>query len=277
MNKEPVLYIGVAGLLAEHTQEISDFYEGVIAHWNSNKRIPFLFLGLQTSRKFLNGETINPFYSSRMNTREQIIEACGNTNVYPMSKVIVHYNPSGGYNIESGVGKNVDDHISFLVSTGVKGIQWNGFSTNKFPETLPRFPKSLPSLIIGGHDFQSIFQIGKQDYNTPYDFVVKIKDKVLQGKCTHFLIDGSGGRGIPIDEEKAIRFILTVKESGNTANIAVSGGLGPNKLSSFERIKKVVGNDVELSIDVEGKVRDEQGFSMHKAKAFLEEVITFYK
>lgn len=273
MNKEPVLYIGVAGLLAEDTWKLSDFYQRLVANWNNNSRTPFLFLGLQTSRKFLNGEQVSSFYSSRMNTREQIIEAAKvNRASWLMSKVIVHYNPSGSYNKE-----NVDAHVAFLISTDIKGIQWNGFSTNKSPETLPRFPNFLPRLITGNSHYRSILQIGKQDYENPNDFVVKIKDEAFQDKYTHFLIDGSGGRGIPINEEKAIRFILTVKESGNNANIALSGGFGPGMLSPFERIKKAVGDDVELSIDVEGNVRDEQGFSMSKAKAFLKEVINFYK
>lgn len=270
MNTQ-VLYIGVAGLLSKDVDEVASFYEKLVSSWKSNKKMPFLFLGLQTSRKFLNGESINPFYISRMNNIKEITQACHSVKKFKSSKIIIHYNPSGDYD-----QPRVNDHILILMSECVDGIQWNGFATNQTPETTPPFPKYI-STAISSVDFISILQIGKEDYENPTESTLRSKEHFYDMNHTHLLLDGSGGKGWPIDEEKAITWIKTLRQHGNTKGIAISGGLGVDNLGVIDRIRKEVGYDLEISIDAEGKLRDEENnFSVEKAKSFLEEAIKHY-
>lgn len=263
---ENVLYIGVAGLLAEHVEEVATFYEKLMTNWKSHRKEPILFLGLQTSRKFLNGESVNLSFASRMNNIEQIKKACTAISGLSYSNVIVHYNPSGGYNLPGTV-----EHLNLLSRTLITGIQFNGFSTQQNEET----NKVMSTIDNDGCGISLILQIGKDDYENPKHFAEEIK-KFSFLNPTHFLLDGSGGRSLPIDELKAIEWLKALQVSGNTKGLAISGGLGADTFDVIRRIKNSVSYSLEISIDAEGKLRDEQGFSVDKAKQFLEEAIKFY-
>lgn len=261
-----VLYIGVTGLLAEHVEEISTFYEELTEKMDSERKKPILFLGLQTSRKFLNGEKVNPIYASRMNTAEQIVEACKISRPFLNSGIVVHYNPSGGYNLPGA-----KEHLCFFSRIPLYGIQWNGFSTKQsYEETL--IQANLDTEAIG---LISILQIGKNDYENPIEFAQRIKNPTFVNS-SHLLLDGSCGRGLPIDVQKAIDWIRVLQRHGNTKGVAISGGLGPDNLHAVQKIKKVTGLSLGISIDAEGNLREGENFSVKKAKRFLEEAVKLY-
>lgn len=262
---ENALYISVAGLLAEHVREIALFYEELAGKQPAQQETPELILGLQTSRKFLNGESVNPLYVSRMNTIEQIEEACDAIRDVLFSNIVVHYNPSGGYTLPG-----VEDHLKALANTSINGIQFNSFSTHQSVEV-----SSIMSTInTEARGIDCILQIGKEDYENP-NFAKHIKCFSFL-KPTHLLLDGSGGKGVPIDETTAIEWIKALQESNNDCGLVVSGGFGPDNPDIFRRIKKSAGYQYPLSIDAEGKLRDEKGFSVQKTKEFLVEAIRFY-
>jgi len=268
---ENALYIGVAGLLAEHVEEIAEFYELKVLNWENKSRRtqPLLFLGLQTSRKFLNGEVVNPVYSSRMNSKEQIVEACRLIQYFYNSYLIVHYNPSGGYNLPG-----VKEHLDFLKNINPDGVQFNGFSTNQ-PTDATIMQLEIDSEALG---ITSILQIGKEDYENPKHFAEEIKNFSFLNH-THLLLDGSGGKGIPIDELKASAWITSLLQSKNKSGIAISGGLGgEDTFDILRRIKSKTpaGYGLEISIDAEGKLRDESGFSIEKTKEFLIKAVEYY-
>lgn len=270
MNNQ-ALYIGVSGLLSKDVEKVASFYEKLVTNWKSSKRTPFLFLGLQTSRKFLNGESVNPFYVSRMNTIEEIGQACYSVQEFKSSKIIAHYNPSGSYD-----NPEVNEQILSLMSEYIDGLQWNGFSTKQKPETTPPFPECV-SGAINSFRFASILQISQEDYEDPIKSTLKLTNYFYSINSSHLLLDGSGGKGLPIDEQKAITWIKTLRQHNNTKGIAISGGLGIDNLDVIDRIRKEIGYDLEISIDAEGKLRDEENnFSVEKAKAFLEEAIKYY-
>lgn len=281
MNKN-ALYISVAGLLVEHVREVAEFYEALAAKCGertAQQETPELFLGLQTSRKFLNGEKVNPLYVSRMNTIEQIQEACNKVQNVAFSNIVAHYNPSGGYTLPG-----VEDHLKALACTSVDGIQFNGFSTHQSVEV-----SSIMSTIdTEARGIHCILQIGdKNDYENPATFAKHIKCFSFL-KPTHLLLDGSGGKGIPIDEEKAIDWIkaytkeniegaITMSSgSDNGCGLVVSGGFGPDNTDVFRRIKNAAGIKYPLSIDAEGKLRDNNVFSVEKTKKFLTEILKCY-
>ncbi len=265
MNRN-VLYIGVAGLLAEHVREVAEFYENLVVEIKSNKIPPILFLGLQTSRKFLNGEQVNPNFASRMNNIDQIKKACHAISGLCYSNIIVHYNPSGGYNLAGTV-----DHLKQISQTLITGIQFNGFSTKQTEEV----SKIMSTIDNDGCGISLILQIGKDDYENPKHFAKNIK-KFSFLNPTHFLLDGSGGRGLPIDDLKAISWLKELQSSNNKKGLVISGGLGADTFDIVRRIRNSVSYSLEISIDAEGKLREEQGFSVEKTKKFLKRAIKFY-
>lgn len=66
------------------------------------------------------------------------------------------------------------------------------------------------------------------------------------------LIDASGGRGVPIDPEKAEAYIKAIRDfCGNTFDIGIAGGLNADNL---DRVRDLV-QRYDLSIDAEGGLR----------------------
>ena len=264
MSKNTV-YIGVAGLLAEHVWEVASFYEILVSKM---KRPPFLFLGMQTSRKKLNSELVNPVYSGRMNSFGQISEATDLVQKFNFCKLIVHYNPSGGYYLDGAC-----EHVLRIKNMEVDGIQWNGLN---IIEPNPDGDPYTHLLNMNELGLFSILQIGAKDYEDIENFVQEIQDPFFQTTASHLLFEGSSGRGIPLDEDKVVEWIKALRRSNNNLGIAISGGIGIDSLNILTRIRGRLGYQESISIDAEGKLMDDFHFSPDKAKKFLAEALKYY-
>lgn len=73
------------------------------------------------------------------------------------------------------------------------------------------------------------------------------------GVVDDVLIDSSGGKGRPLDAEKARGFLR--ESSGHRFNVGVAGGLGPD---SFHLIAPLLGEFPDLNVDAEGNLRDSE-------------------
>ena len=269
MNQN-VLFISVSGIRSKDVVAVASFYENLASRWKGEKKMPLLFLGLLTSREFLNGEHVNPMLYSRMNTRKDISDACELIQNFKSSRIIIHYNPSGGYN-----NPEVETQLYYLMHDKIGGIQWNYFDSKLTPSTKPKFPIVLPQIIDLG--FVSILQIRKNDYSNPHEFAKRMNNFTLSSNHTHLLLDESCGKGLSINEEAAINWIKTMQHYRHIKSLAISGGIGTKTLDVVERIKNAVGSDVELSIDATEKLRDWNDFSVEKAKEFLAKAIQLYR
>ncbi len=264
-----ITYIGVAGLKSRHVKELAEHHKRLFQLCSDNQPTPLLFIGLQVSRKSLQGEPVNPVYADRMNTKEEILEACEAVKSFPRTKIIVHYNPSGDYSAQE-----VQSQIEYLVSTGVHGIQWNGFKTEYTPTTCPKFEKYFgKSGALSKMEF-SILQLGKSDFIFPEASMLRLSQ--FTNNYSHVLFDPSVGMGKNLDISEAVNWVQTLVYKRFQKGIAVSGGLGPNELDIIKILMGATGNKVYFSIDAEGKLRDDSGFSLAKAKNYLDDAVLLY-
>lgn len=262
-----VTYLGVAGLLPEHIKPVGEYYATLVKGMHNP---PVLFFGLQTSRKHLLGEQINPVYAGRMNSLTQINDAVSEMRDIARCEIIVHYNPSGGYNLPG-----VRDQVSEIKRIeGVAGIQWNGFSTSK---------RHARANMIPFHNMESygfsILQIGRIDFLKHNVFAHKICDSVFQKPNTHLLFDNSGGKGTEIDVAKVSKWLKALRASHNKLGLAISGGFSPyNVVRIVRQIQEQAGIfNWNISIDAEGKLFTDGKFDNHKAIQFLGAALQFYK
>lgn len=264
--KTNVLYIGVAGLLAEHVHDLASHYEKLASR---HKNLPLLFLGLQTSKNYLNGKVTDPFYTNRMNSLKQIEEACYVINDFEHSQAIVHYNPSGKYNPDSST------QLSSIMSLPIHGLQWNGMDLFSLPDVFFEFNMEERGLT-------SIVQVGKDGYSKPELLVEMLRGDFFQRQVTHLLFDGSGGRCIAIDEAKAVSWIETLKKNNCEFDLVISGGLGEGNIDSVLRrvargVRSFPNCRKHLSTDTEGSLIGKNGFfEIEKAIRFLDRIILQY-
>ena len=266
------LFIGVAGPRAKHVEVLAKYYSKLMEQRKGDEPRPYLFIGLQTSRKSLNGESENPVYADRMNTRKEILEACEIAKSFPETKIIVHYNPSGDYS-----APEVAEQVHWLAESPIDGLQWNGFSSEYSPKTDPKFEQHFgPAGVLAWKEF-SILQITNTDFHNPELFALRIS--WITKHYSHLLFDPSCGLGKSLEEDTAINWAKVLLGKNLPKGLVFSGGLGPDEggLDVIRRIRQATGNKAYFSFDAEGKLRDHNGFSIAKAESFLDKAIACYR
>lgn len=141
----------------------------------------------------------------------------------------------------------------------IGGERCNGFQFNgAYPE-----PSTLAAL-AGGHVVLQVRPDGKAAMARLHSAV-----RALRNCDVHVLIDASGGRGLPINDDVADAWAMTIRgHFGNDVHIGFAGGLDADNLSRIASEVLTWG----ASIDAEGRLRDgDEGgaLNLHKAAAYL--------
>ncbi|MBI3632642.1 MAG: hypothetical protein HY225_04305 [Candidatus Vogelbacteria bacterium] len=118
-------------------------------------------------------------------------------------------------------------------------------------EALKLYKKYFPRVKI-------VLQVGPKALETVNHSAKEIARRVAEEYAPYIdyvLLDGSGGRGIPMEAGPLLEKIAAIKERAPGLAIAVAGGLGPNTLDLLEPILAVYPN---ISIDAQGKLRKDK-------------------
>ena len=141
-----------------------------------------------------------------------------------------------------------------VVATLFGGVNMEGLQLDiEWPSAsaLALYKKYFPKIKI-------ILQVGPQALETVNHSAKEIARRVAEEYAPYIdyvLLDGSGGRGIPMETGPLLEKIAAIKENAPDLAIAVAGGLGPNTLHLVEPILRVYPG---VSIDAQGKLRKEK-------------------
>ena len=105
-----------------------------------------------------------------------------------------------------------------------------------------------------GRDLECVLQISAKalnDMETDMSNVV-LKVDTYHDLLNHILFDCSGGRGIPVEHEIAMDFLMSVESSGCRPAPALAGGFGPGTVKT---IAPMVKHFPHISIDAQGRLR----------------------
>lgn len=134
------------------------------------------------------------------------------------------------------------------------GFQFNG----AYPE-----PSSLAAL-AGGHVVLQVRPDGKAAMDRLHSAV-----RALRNCDVHVLIDASGGRGLPINNDVADAWAMTIRgHFGNDVHVGFAGGLDADSLPRIASEVRIW----NASIDAEGRLRDgDEGgvLNREKVQAYL--------
>lgn len=212
-----------------------------------------VMLGILVSHKSISGQGASKRYADfHMNATKIVaaIESLGRKDVLPA----VHYN--------SRSKKNVDEDLTSLWRFKKMHIQLNIRE--------PELVKYAISALLGspysdwGVIFQANLSIVRQ-YGILGALAFFNGANPVGQKDTHVLFDLSGGRGEPLDMEKAKEAKEIAKKRFPKIGFGIAGGLTPD---SVQEIISAIGTDV--SIDVESGVRDaDDQLVIEKANLYL--------
>lgn len=103
-------------------------------------------------------------------------------------------------------------------------------------------------------DIEVILQIGRNAFEDINDKPEQLAERLekYQGVIHRVLLDKSMGRGLGMDAEFLIPFVMMIRKKFPTLAIGAAGGLGPETLQLVKPLVKVL---PEISIDAQGRLR----------------------
>lgn len=227
MPRKIVPYIGVTGFM---TPEEVAFGLKAITKTSERK----LMVGVLMSSKTLRGEENK--WPSRYPKREVVSSLFTD---HPKALNLIHYNTDNA--------ERLCEDLTEM--TKLAGPNLHGFQLNiPFPplEALDKYLNTNPEIL-------TVLQISKE--------MLKLSPRELRKRlfpeyrwmANHFLLDGSGGHGLPLDAQLLGEYLdeLQILRAG----LGVAGGLGPTSLDLLEDLPE---RFRDLSIDAEGRLRSSQ-------------------
>jgi hypothetical protein len=230
--QRPAPYIGVSGVMTPE-----EVY-GIMACYHASDDIPRLrdrrlMLGVLASSKTLVGGTNK--YPRRYPATQDIAA------LFPpdrRSLNLIHY--------ATDDQANLPRQLHSLIALG--GPFLDGFQINMAWPTKNAFAKQLKGLRV-------VLQIGpaaqQQVRHDPETLVIALGE--YDDAITDILIDGSGGKGVPMDVDAVSRYVDAVATACPHLGIGVAGGLSASRLLQLETL---VTRHPFVSIDAEGRIRD---------------------
>lgn len=179
---------------------------------------------------------------------------------------LIHYNT-----------KNPDNLAAELFDAiAVAGPNLDGFQLNiKWPKIseLKKFREREAEQVI-------VLQVGARAFEEVDDSPTKMAEKVAaySDLVNYVLLDQSGGKGLKMNAELLKPFVeeIRAQTSGELAIVAV-GGLGPEFEQFKEPILELVKICPSLSIDAEGKLRDEaDNLIVRAAVEYVTQALDFF-
>ena len=243
-------YIGITGFTTrEQVQQM-------LAHVTTNAQ-QALMVGVLASSKTLNGEKNS--FPVRFPRVEDI------SNIFTADERVlnvIHY--------ATRAPEALFAQMKELVA--LAGENLDGFQLNIcWPslEQLTLFREAFEHLKI-------VLQVGTSAFNIvgnhPRTLALKLAE--YDGLVDYVLLDPSGGRGLPMSAAALSSYVLALKKARFPAKIVVAGGLGPSGLHLVETLLREF---PDLSIDAEGKLRDENDVFLPDAAAqYLDKAFALY-
>jgi hypothetical protein len=247
-----VPYVGVAGFMT--AEEIVRAVETI----PSGVRHP-LAIGILTSAKTLRGEANK--YPNRYPQVANIpaITRAGRSAFGERTDVlfVLHYSIDEIGDLD-GIPLRTLDKL-------VTDAGFNALQINATPQTIqhPSFCKNLDWLAADHPNFRVIVQIRPSGDGDSMTTIVNMVLGIARDSraIKDLIVDGSGGRGKPIDIVKVHALVMNIRAScfehgfgWHRFTIAVAGGLGPDLLKPVGDLARLLG---PLGFDPERNVRDE--------------------
>lgn len=162
---------------------------------------------------------------------------------HPLALNLIHYHTN---NMEALHEELIE--LSILGGYNLHGFQLN----NTWPpiEELQRYRAVYPNYVIVLAVTKKAFE---ETNNSSEQLVSRLKE--YDGLVNYVLLDASGGLGVPMNTERILEYLRAIRSSNLGAGLVVAGGLGPN---TMHLVQPVVKEFPELSIDAEGKLRDQK-------------------
>lgn len=108
-------------------------------------------------------------------------------------------------------------------------------------------------------------------YNTS---VLTQRLRHYDGLIDYILIDPSGGLGLAFDATRAIKELTAIRNAIPNLGLGLAGGLGPDTIGNIEEVVREFPN---LSIDAEGKIRDEDdNLDLRKAHRYVQGALEIF-
>lgn len=221
-------YIGVTGLM---TQE--DARAALAALPPKHRRL--LMLGVLASSKTLRGETNN--HPGRY---PKVAHIDGIFLKDPKALNMVHFASDSPDHVGSEL-----DRVLLVAGSLLRGVQLNMC-----------WPKPELLRTLQDRGLRVVLQIGKHAMEKCRNDMTIVCDRLAgyDGIITDVLIDGSGGRGALFSPMQATLAIKAIAHRFPDLGIGVAGGLHASTLVLLDEVVKL---NPDVSIDAEGRLRDE--------------------
>jgi hypothetical protein len=164
---------------------------------------------------------------------------------HPLCLNLVHYNT-----------KEPETLLKQMIGvTDFAGPNLHGFQLNvKWPS-----PKILEKYRRQHAQMKIVLQVGGGAFEAVQNSAKVLAKKVANeyvGLVDYILLDPSGGFGQPFDTKSAREYLEALREKDveRFLGLGVAGGLSP---TTFDLVEPLVGDYPNLSIDAEGRLRDE--------------------
>jgi hypothetical protein len=246
-------YIGITGITNKAE------YDHLVELYNRKAKnsSPLLMMGVLVSYKSLNDQPTTTRYPNR----RDLFSIFNNDN--PRILNFIHYT--------SKVLDTLFDQVFMAISycggdEVVNGIQFN----IPFPDI-----QVLNQLKEQYHGIKLVFQANNAVLSNP--FSQTLTQLIQYEKCVDYmLLDISGGTGKEFDPGSYFDLIFALEKLLPQMRFGIAGGLNAENLE--EKISMIIQNFKHVSIDSEGKLRDENDMlDLEKASQYLEKALSVYE
>ena len=246
-------YVGVTGVMSD-VEAISLLSAIPVA--GSRRK---LMMGLLASSKTIEG--VPNKWPNRYPTLENIGSIFQND---PRALNLIHFNTK-------------DPSLLFeqmLKAHSLAGPHCHGFQLNvAWPD-----PRALRAFYMMRKGPAIVLQVGSRAFACVKDSPRELADKIAQEYAKYIdyvLLDPSGGLGRPLDAEVLRGYLRALGVRGLPIGLGVAGGLSA---STLHLVAPLLDEFPNLSIDAEGKLRDEDDrLDISAATAYIKNAFTLFK
>ncbi len=223
-------YVGVTGFMNQ--KEVGIALDALMSSKTAHAA-PLLMVGVLASSKTLAGLTNK--WPGRYPRVEEIHKIFLSDR---RALNLIHY--------ASDDRETLADQLDMLVKLG--GLFFEGFQLNVVwpkPQSLEKARRECDRIVLQLGS-QALAEIGN-DPKAASERLLSYGDLI-----TDILIDGSGGKGVPLDAQTGLGYLRAIKERHPDLGLGIAGGL---EASTLDLLKPIVAEFPDVSIDAEGRLR----------------------
>lgn len=248
MRKDLAPYVGVTGFTNRTQVEAA-----ISAFTRASRRV--LMVGVLASHKSLRGVPLQRTWAVQTPHLETLAE------LFVMSDQVlnlVHYAADQG-----DLGHLADD-LAFIAQYA--GLCLGGFQLNipwPDPQVLRACRKNRDRFPLSPHFVLQVSAEAVAEAGGTMEGVAA-RLAAYEGVADYALFDASGGKGKPLDADRALAFLCACR--GLRLRFGVAGGLGADSLSLVE---PVLAEFPETSFDAQGKLQGPDGLNVPNMERYL--------